>query len=242
MENQMTRQLVIATFLSLALMAGTAIAKDNWRVIGSVDYQFPYQQSILEIGKENGRFEAIGIEVQGADVEIADLKLVYGNGEADNIQVRSVFKQGSQSRRINLKRGDRFIKQVIVTYRANGKAKILVYGDVADIKPQWVDLGCKSVSFGIDRDIIKVGRQDGLFSKLRLSVFDNAVEFYDVRVVYGNGQPDTLRVRSIIRPGEQTRDMDLSGKNRGISLIDLVYRSTKGFKGAKVCASGLMTP
>lgn len=239
----MNKYLGAAALLSLALLASAAAAKENWRAIGTVVYDFPLQKAVLDIGQDNGRFEAIQLLVEGSDVEIADLRLIYGNGEPDDIQVRTLFKAGTTSRRIELKRGNRFIKQVIVTYRANGRARITVFGDIADVKPKWVDLGCKSVNFGIDRDIIDVGREEGSFSKLKLSVFDNPVEFYDVRVVYGNGQPDTLRIRSVVRPGQETRDIDLSGKARGIKLIDLVYRSIKNFKGkAKVCASGLMTP
>jgi hypothetical protein len=231
----------IAALLAMTFLAGTAASKENWQVIGTVTYDAPLQKAVIDAGKGNGKFDAIRLEVKLADVEIADLKVIYGNGQVDDIAVRDVFKAGSSSRRIDLKRGSRLIRQIIVTYRANGRARIAVLGDAAGVtQPEWIGLGCNAVDFAIDRDAIKVGRQDGTFTKLKLSVTGNPVEFTDARVVYGNGQHDTLKIRSVIRPGGETRPLDLAGKARGIDRVELLYRSLPAFKGkAKVCASGL---
>jgi len=105
----------------------------------------------------------------------------------------------------------------------------------------WVELGCQQVSFiGKDRDSIRVGRREGRFKAIRLEARNNDVEVLDLKVVYSNGAPDDIQVRSNIRAGSRTRPLDLKGRDRAIQQIDLVYRSRPSFKGlATVCAEGL---
>jgi hypothetical protein len=98
----------------------------------------------------------------------------------------------------------------------------------------WELLGQQSVGFGVDRDAIQVGRDDGDFSKIQLRVKKNAIEMVDLKVVYGNGQTDDIPVRSIIRAGGQTRAIDLKGGERFIKRVEIVYRSKPSFKGQAV--------
>jgi len=106
---------------------------------------------------------------------------------------------------------------------------------------RWVQLGCKQVSFfGKDRDSIKVGRRDGRFKAIRLGAKGNDVEMLDLKVIYANGQPDDIPVRSLIRQGRETKPLDLQGRDRAIDRIDMVYKARPNFRGlATVCAEGL---
>jgi len=72
-------------------------------------------------------------------------------------------------------------------------------------------------------------------------VAGNAVYMNDLKVVYGNGVPDDIQVRSEIRDGGQTRPLDLKGRGeRVIDRIEMTYRAKPNFKGsAKVCVEGL---
>jgi len=104
----------------------------------------------------------------------------------------------------------------------------------------WEELGCQKVGFLIDRDVVKVGRREGRFKAIRLDVSGNAVYMEDLKVVYGNGAPDDIPVRSEIRDGGQTRALDLKGRDRVIDRVEMVYRAKPNFKGsAKVCVYGL---
>ena len=105
----------------------------------------------------------------------------------------------------------------------------------------WEQLGCQEVGFLVDRDVIRVGRRDGKFSAIRLEVSGNTVFMNDLKVVYGNGAPDDIALRSEIRDGGQTRALDLKGRGeRVIDRIEMTYRAKPNFKGsAKVCVSGL---
>jgi hypothetical protein len=104
-----------------------------------------------------------------------------------------------------------------------------------------VELGCKQVSFlGVDRDSIHVGRREGRFKAIRLLARGNDVEMLDLSVVYSNGAPDDIPVRSLIRQGTRTRPLDLRGWERAIRKIDMVYAKRLNFRGqATVCVEGL---
>ena len=49
----------------------------------------------------------------------------------------------------------------------------------------WVDLGCQTVSFRVDRDVLRVGRRDGRFGAIRLHARGGDVEMLDLKVMYG---------------------------------------------------------
>lgn len=104
---------------------------------------------------------------------------------------------------------------------------------------RWEQLGCQKVGFGVDRDVIKVGRAEGRFKAIRLKVAGNKVHMMDLKVIYADGQPDDIPVRDEIRAGGQTRSLDLKGARRAIREIQMVYRSQPNFRGeATVCVEG----
>ncbi|MFV0299216.1 MAG: hypothetical protein ACK5JT_24200 [Hyphomicrobiaceae bacterium] len=105
-------------------------------------------------------------------------------------------------------------------------------GRPPDVRPgNWVLLGEKSVGFRVDRDVIRVSRRDGAFRAIKLRVHGNDIELFDVKVIYGNGEPDTLPVRKFMRQGSETRAIDLRGRTRFIHEILLTYKTRPKFKG-----------
>ena len=104
---------------------------------------------------------------------------------------------------------------------------------------RWEQLGCQKVGFAVDKDIIRVGRQEGKFKAIRLLVSGNKVHMMDLKVIYADGTPDDIPVREEIRAGGQTKPLDLRGNRRAIKQIEMVYRSQPNFKGeATVCVEG----
>ena len=105
----------------------------------------------------------------------------------------------------------------------------------------WVELGCKEVSFRVDRDVLPVGRQDGRFYAIRLYARGGAVEMLHLRVIYANGDPDNIPVRHILDRGERTRSLDLRGRARSINQIEMTYRALPNRRDREpiVCVEGL---
>jgi hypothetical protein len=106
---------------------------------------------------------------------------------------------------------------------------------------KWERLGCEQVGRRADFDEIKVGRREGRFSAIRLEAKGNSISVFDLKVIYANGAPDDISVRSEINEGDRSRPLDLRGRDRAISSIQIV--SKKDFKGpgrgkASVCVYG----
>ena len=90
--------------------------------------------------------------------------------------------------------------------------------------------GTQSVGFGVDRDVIRVGAEIGKFDRIRLRVLDNDIFLTELKVIYSNGEPDTLAVNAEIKQNQRTNWLNLKG-DRFIKEIQLGYRSRPNFKG-----------
>lgn len=104
---------------------------------------------------------------------------------------------------------------------------------------QWVKLGEQTVGFGVDRDVIELGREDGRFTAIKLIVRRNDIFLIDLKVTYLSGDTQDLAVRQPIRANSETAALMLAPSPRGLNgrslqRIDLVYRSRPGFNGQAV--------
>jgi len=233
--------------------------RDVWVELGCQSVGFRVDRDAIRVGRQEGRFRAIRLRASGAPVHLLDLRVVYANGEPDDLQVRSELVPGRPTRPLDLRGWQRSISHIELIYRARptfaGRARVCAEGlqAVAEgpgpgagpgpIGPgpgRWVLLGCKSVTFRVDRDVIPVGRQEGRFRAIRLRASGGDVHMLDLKVIYANGAPDDIPVRSVIRSGSQTGPLDLRGRERSIDRIELLYQSRPSFRGqARVCAEGL---
>jgi len=229
--------------------------RGDWELLGSQTVGFRVDRDVIEVGRREGRFSKIALEVRENDVYIMDLKVVFINGEVQDLPVRALVRPGQRSRPLDLMGGDRGIRQIELVYRARpnfgGRAVVNVYGEQARFgggpgpgpgpgSDRWDELGCQKVGFLVDRDVIRVGREEGRFRAIRLRVAGNRVHMTDLRVVYAGGEPDDIPVREEIRAGGQTRPLELKSERRAIRQIELVYRSQPSLRGlATVCVDGL---
>lgn len=125
-------------------------------------------------------------------------------------------------------------RRAFFTTAAVALAALTVAGPAdAQRRPErgWELLGTKKVGFINDRDVVSVGRQEGRFRAIKLRVRGNAIHMNDLKVIYANGEPDDLPVRSQIRAGGETRAIDLRGRDRAIREVQMVYRSRPSFRG-----------
>lgn len=101
----------------------------------------------------------------------------------------------------------------------------------AEAAPAWVYLGRRRVNGLLDRDRIAVGAGAGRFTAIRLRVTGNSLLLYDLIVRYGNGNPDNLRVRTLIRQGGTTRAIDLKANRRFIRDVSFTYGKLPNGRG-----------
>lgn len=92
----------------------------------------------------------------------------------------------------------------------------------------WKFIGDKTVSFGVDRDVIHTGNTNDEFRQLKLKVTDGPLKVYDMKVHFDNGEVQDIQLRSLIRKGGESRVIDLNGGIRRLRKIEFWYE-TKGF-------------
>jgi hypothetical protein len=209
-------------------------------LFGTQAVGFAVDRDVIRVGAEVGKFDKVRLRVLDNDIFINSMKVVYANGESQEIAYNADVKKDSKTRWIDLK-GDRFIKEIQLIYRAKpnfrGQAYVEVYGQYAEgwlgptgegkkYNSGFVLLGGQTAGFTIDRnDVIKVGRNEGGFKRFEVRVRDQAITLFEVRVVYGNGEVDIIPAnRTKIEAGGRFA-VDLKGGTRVIQEIRPTYRT-----------------
>ena len=115
---------VAAALVLGAMVAPDALAQRRDRDRGSQWVQLGCQQvsfrgrdrDTIRVGRREGRFSAIRLAARGSDVEVLDLKVVYANGNPDDIGVRRVIRSGDRTAPLDLRGRDRSIQQIEMVY------------------------------------------------------------------------------------------------------------------------------
>jgi hypothetical protein len=242
--------------LAVAVMAGTWASaasaqrgpedwrperRAQWESLGAAEIGTALERDTIHFGGRDDRFRAIGFTVNGNDVRIESLRIVFRDGEAQDVPVRELVKSGTKSKPIDLEgRGGRAIERIEVLYRSAGPVKIEFFGEPRPREARWEELGCQKVDFLEDEDTIRVGRREGRFSALKLRVTESRLRLISMKVVFGDGSEQLISVRSVIPDGAETSAIDLEGRNRSIDHIELKYLPQLSVrKGANVCVLGL---
>jgi len=208
-------------------------------LFGAQSVGFAVDRDVIRVGAEVGKFDKIRLRVLDNDIHIISMKVVYANGESQDIAFDADAKKDTRTKWFDLK-GDRFIKEVQFVYRARpnfrGQAYVEVYGQYADT---WTGseskkynngyelLGAQTAGFTIDRnDVIKVGRNEGDFKRIEVRVRDQAITLFEVRVLYTNGELDIIPAnRTKIEAGGRFGPIDLKGGARTVQEIRPTYRT-----------------
>ena len=239
------KHIVILTLFLLALVpAPTAAQAQQWVPLGCRDVDLNLDRDVIRVGARDGRFTAIRLRATGNAVQVLDLKVIYANGAPEDIPVRARIPEGATSGARDLRGRDRAIDRIEMIYarapNRRGRARLCAEGRQAQAAaPGWVQLGCRDVDLNLDRDVIRVDRRDGRFRAIRLRAAGNAVQVLDLKVVYGNGAPDDIRVRARIPEGGTSGPLDLRGRNRAIDRIQMFYARIPNWRGrARICVDG----
>ena len=105
----------------------------DWTELGCKQVSlFGRDRDAIDVGRREGRFKAIRLHVRGADVEMLDLRVIYANGQPDDIPVRRVIRQGDSTQPLDLRGRERSIQRVEMVYRTipnfKGLARVCVEG------------------------------------------------------------------------------------------------------------------
>ena len=188
--------------------AAAGKATSNGEVLfGVQDVGFLVDRDVIRVGPEIGKFDRVRLRVLKNDIFITDLKVIYQNGDMETLLTDAKIERQPQDRLDSLNRNE-FIKEFQLVYRSRpdfkGQARVEVFGEYADgwLGPDgegakynngWVLLGTDTAgSIGFDKVKIPVGKNEGGFKQLRVSVKDRDITMTNLAVVYEDGAKDEL--------------------------------------------------
>lgn len=102
-------------------------------------------------------------------------------------------------------------------------AALIVAGGASAVSAQWVQLGSKELPDRSNSGSWEVGKDKGEFKKVKLSVKDGKVDLVAITVKYMDGRMESFKCRGQIKAGGETREIDLTGKDRFILRVTAAY-------------------
>lgn len=72
----------------------------------------------FRVGEKAGRFKSLRVTVRGGNVRFYGMRIVYGNGSIEDVQLSGELRDGQSSQPLDLKGRERFIDRIDFKYRA----------------------------------------------------------------------------------------------------------------------------
>jgi hypothetical protein len=130
----MKRTVFLVILVAAAVLAAACASRGGggWELLGRKDVSFLVDHDTIDVGRSEGRFRELKILVDGAPVEMRDIRVTFGDGETFHPATRLEFGPGSETRAIDLPGGNRIIRKIDFVYRKTSgifrKATVSVYG------------------------------------------------------------------------------------------------------------------
>ena len=109
-----------------------AHAVENWERLGTRTVDLARDVDTITVGRSEGRFTAIMFEVDGEMVEMRNVRVIFGDGQAFSPSTQLILDDQERSRAIDLPGPGRIIRSVTFNYKsphtAQGHATITLYG------------------------------------------------------------------------------------------------------------------
>ncbi|MGH1351968.1 MAG: hypothetical protein ACRBBN_14345 [Methyloligellaceae bacterium] len=228
------RRLMAAFGMAVLFVITTASSSfsASWEHLGTRKVDLAKDRDIVAVGRSKGKFRNLQFRVKGNHVYFKRVTIFFGNGSRQTLVLNQRVMEGAVSSPIDLKGDARYIKKIVFDYKriANfrGRAFVSVYGREHGAfvpRQKWQQLGRQKVNlFRVDKDRIVVGRNKGRFRRLQIRVQGNDIFFKEMKITFGNGSTQILRLNENVREGTVSRAIDLKGRARFIKHIDLRYK------------------
>lgn len=233
------------TALALSFASVLPAGAGQWVLVGQQAVSKHVDFDTFAVGWGAGRYDALRFRVLGNRVAVGDVRVYYGNGTTEHLNVREHLAPGQTTVAYDLRGDHRVITRIEMLYQTSSyygpPATMQVFGlrhegghgggypggagGPGYPSPGWEALGSKTVGFHVDHDTIAVGARHGRFRALRLDVHDRPIHLWSARVTFADGDVREVRVDRWLAADSTTGAVDLPGFQRAIERVDLVYRT-----------------
>lgn len=108
---------LLATLLVVVGSSQVINGQRPWIHLGDKHVDGKSDHDKISIGSSGGRFHQLQIRVEDADVDFQRVVVHFGNGEDEELQFRERINAGGQTRPMDLRGYNRFIKSVEFWYQ-----------------------------------------------------------------------------------------------------------------------------
>jgi hypothetical protein len=131
--RMMTSRRNLLTFiLAGTVLPSSAALAAKWEKLGERRVRLVGDHDVIPVTILRGDFRRIQLRVRDNGIFINELVVVYASGNPDRIPIRAHIAEGGESRVIDLRGGERFIRAIHLYYRSvrnhKGRAEVKVYG------------------------------------------------------------------------------------------------------------------
>lgn len=122
---------LVLTACSSSQPASAPYPLRDWDLLGQRRVEFRGERDVIKVTAREGVFTAIKLEVDGGNLDMYNIRVLFGNGEVFSPDTRVEFREGSWSRTIDLPGNKRVINRIEFYYRSElkrGHATIRAYG------------------------------------------------------------------------------------------------------------------
>lgn len=106
--------------LALILLASPLAAgkMKGWELLGERQVTDGLDHDVIQVTAGKGDFRSLKVLVKGHAVQFRSMRVHFGDGSAQNVELRDVIPAGGESRVIDVEGKDRVIRNVEFTYDA----------------------------------------------------------------------------------------------------------------------------
>lgn len=106
---------LVASLVTLATAGATAVAQDQWELLARRRMSVTALEETLAVDPSRGIFRAIGLTMRGSDLFLDRMRLVFDNGDTEEVVVGEVLRHDEQ-RVFDLNGNTRAIIAIVLTY------------------------------------------------------------------------------------------------------------------------------
>lgn len=115
--------LILSILISYCGRPTINTAAGSWQYLGDKWVNFGVDHDELVLGNIRDNFRQIRLRVTDGPLHIMDMKVHFDNGGVQDVPLRSLIKQGQQSRIIDLNGGSRSLEKITFWYETVGFRK-----------------------------------------------------------------------------------------------------------------------
>jgi len=123
--------LALIVALVASLTVAPAVAQGEWKRLGTATVNGKLDKDTIAVGPSQGLFTAIQLKVEGASLELKELKVTFGDSSTFVAPTKLTFNPGQTTRSIDLPGEKRVIKSVEFKYSnlpGGGNARVELWG------------------------------------------------------------------------------------------------------------------